>query len=247
MEFSDKLRDALVKTSDDPEKTAQSLNKKEIFLRERMAERRRIAEARRPKPLIDRFFDDERNKKDRSEYEAKASEWLQLADSHCHHCEGYGLLLVPRRHYPVCNCVYRAVFRRVLGKYRASDIGGRNVMVVSHHGITNSFPAQEYRADFELTCSRLLRKDPMQWYVWRLHVLDKVQWKPCIGMLEVILKKKVDRGTFFHAVYRVETTCGKELIQMLPYPLYPIDVYFSYTAMETYMVIRSLKARRSTK
>ena len=47
--------------------------------------------------------------------------------------------------------------------------------------------------------------------------------------------------------HRVETACGKELIKMLPYPLYPIDVYFSYTAMETYMVIRSLKARRTTK
>ena len=36
----------------------------------------------------------------------------------------------------------------------------------------------------------------------------------------------MDRGNFFHAVYRVEQKLGKVFRELKPYALYPLDEYF---------------------
>jgi hypothetical protein len=39
----------------------------------------------------------------------------------------------------------------------------------------------------------------------------------------------MDRGNFFHAIYRIERTLGKTFAELRPYPLYPLDEYFGST------------------
>ena len=37
---------------------------------------------------------------------------------------------------------------------------------------------------------------------------------------------KIDRGTFFHAVYRIEQKLGRVFRELQPYSLFPLDEYF---------------------
>ena len=39
----------------------------------------------------------------------------------------------------------------------------------------------------------------------------------------------MDRGNFFHAIYRIERTLGRAFSEIRPYPLYPLDEYFGGT------------------
>ena len=43
------------------------------------------------------------------------------------------------------------------------------------------------------------------------------------------MRLKIDRGLFFHAVYRIEQTLGRTFRELQPYGLYPLDEYFSGT------------------
>lgn len=45
-------------------------------------------------------------------------------------------------------------------------------------------------------------------------------WKLCTRRLNI------DRGTFFHIVYRVEEKLGRAFAEIEPYPLYPVEDYF---------------------
>jgi hypothetical protein len=37
---------------------------------------------------------------------------------------------------------------------------------------------------------------------------------------------KIDRGLFFHTVYRVEEKLGRAFVETEPYGLFPVDDYF---------------------
>jgi hypothetical protein len=39
-------------------------------------------------------------------------------------------------------------------------------------------------------------------------------------------KLGIDRGSFFHAVYRIEQKLGRVFRELEPYPLFPLDEYF---------------------
>jgi hypothetical protein len=39
----------------------------------------------------------------------------------------------------------------------------------------------------------------------------------------------MDRGNFFHAIYRIEKLLGRAFSELQPYPLYPLDEYFGGT------------------
>jgi hypothetical protein len=39
----------------------------------------------------------------------------------------------------------------------------------------------------------------------------------------------MDRGNFFHAIYRIERILGRAFSEIQPYPLYPLDEYFGGT------------------
>jgi hypothetical protein len=77
---------------------------------------------------------------------------------------------------------------------------------------------EDYIADFILISRRVLT--PEEQKLFRLHFLLGADWQlycPREGM---------DRGTFFHALYRVQRKMGRALVETKPYGLFPLDEYF---------------------
>ena len=160
---------------------------------------------------------------------------MALALVTCNRCFGSGL-------YPaglpgsltVCNCVLRAVFRACYGKWR--DIAGDQLVArlgssamsrsgrrqAGRRGCFWARPREEYRADFELIARRTL--DASHLAIFRLHFLKRLDWRACCRRL------RMDRGNFFHGVYRIEERLGKAYREALPYALFPVYEYFSLAA-----------------
>jgi hypothetical protein len=80
---------------------------------------------------------------------------------------------------------------------------------------------EEYIADFCLVSRRVLDDD--EYKIFRYHFLLGADWTLCCRKL------KVDRGTFFHDVYRVEQKLGRCFRELEPYALFPLDQYFNGT------------------
>ena len=74
-------------------------------------------------------------------------------------------------------------------------------------------------ADFCLVSRRSL--DPSEHQVFRFHFLLGADWRLCCRQL------KIDRGNFFHIVYRIEQKLGHVFAELEPYPLYPLNEYFA--------------------
>ncbi len=78
---------------------------------------------------------------------------------------------------------------------------------------------EEYIADFCLVSKRFL--DDFEYKIFRFHFLLGADWKLCCRQL------KMDKGLFFHAVYRIQQKLGRALPgELTPYPLFPLDEYF---------------------
>ena len=73
-------------------------------------------------------------------------------------------------------------------------------------------------ADFYLVTRRSL--DDFQFRIFRFHFLLGADWRLCTRRL------KLDRGEFFHEVYRIEQHLGRVFRELAPYALYPLDEYF---------------------
>jgi hypothetical protein len=56
--------------------------------------------------------------------------------------------------------------------------------------------------------------------IFRYHFILGADWKLCTRKLGI------DRGTFFHSVYRIEQKLGRMFRELEPYPLFPLDDYF---------------------
>src|SRR5262249_4290278 len=63
--------------------------------------------------------------------------------------------------------------------------------------------------------------DDFEHRLFRYHFLLGADWKLCTRKL------RIDRGNFFHAVYRIEQKLGRVFRELEPYPLFPIDEYFN--------------------
>lgn len=77
---------------------------------------------------------------------------------------------------------------------------------------------EEFIADFSLVARRTLT--PEEHRLFRFHFLLGADWKLCTRRMGM------DRGNFFHAVYRIEQKLGKVFRELQPYPLFPLDDYF---------------------
>jgi len=86
---------------------------------------------------------------------------------------------------------------------------------------TWSRTSEDYMADFYLVAKRILAEDEFK--VFRFHFLLAADWKLCCRRLNI------DRGTFFHTVYRVEQKLGRIYREIRPYSLFPTDEYFGGT------------------
>jgi hypothetical protein len=62
--------------------------------------------------------------------------------------------------------------------------------------------------------------------IFRFHFLLGANWKLCCRQLGM------DRGTFFHAVYRIQQRLGRTFLELKPYGLFPLDEYFNGTVRQ---------------
>jgi hypothetical protein len=77
---------------------------------------------------------------------------------------------------------------------------------------------EEYLADFTLVTQRAL--DEFEYKLFRYTFLLGADWRLCTRFLDM------DRGTYFHHVYRIEQKLGRCYADLEPYALYPVDEYF---------------------
>lgn len=87
--------------------------------------------------------------------------------------------------------------------------------------VTYGRKTEEYLADFCLVSRREL--SAFEYDVFRFHFLLGANWKLCCWRLQL------DRGTFFHTVYRIGQKLGRAFRELEPYSLFPLDEYFGGT------------------
>jgi hypothetical protein len=75
----------------------------------------------------------------------------------------------------------------------------------------------EYCADFVLIARRHL--SAKEFALFRMHFLEGRDFRYCCPRLGL------DRGNFFHAVYRIEERLGRVFREITPYGLFPVDEY----------------------
>ena len=154
------------------------------------------------------------------------SETLALANHQCSYCHGMGLLTGKRGHSNPCNCVFRSIFRACLERFKHCAAKEKYVSKVSLTFVTGRVNRmtwgrrdEEYMADFFLVSRRHL--DAQEFAIFKYHFLYGADWKLCCRRLDI------DRGTFFHSVYRIQQRLGRVFRELEPYALFPLDEYFA--------------------
>lgn len=152
------------------------------------------------------------------------SETLALAVPNCAVCNGTGTRSVKRGIPQACNCVFRSIFRACYARFRHCSTKEKYLSKVSleytargGHRIWGR-KDEEYVADFTLVSRGTLTQE--EYRLFSFHFLLGADWRLCCRRL------KMDRGNFFHAVYRIEQKLGKVFRELKPYALFPLDEYF---------------------
>lgn len=160
-----------------------------------------------------------------SEMEWTRSDTIALANIACTQCHGVGLRLGRRGRMSPCNCVLRAIFRACYARFRHCATKEKYMSRISLEFIpgrerTSSWGRkdEEYMADFILVSRRTLSDFDFQ--IFKFHFLLGADWKLCCRRM------KIERGDFFHAVYRVQQELGRVFRELEPYSLFPLDEYF---------------------
>jgi len=161
-----------------------------------------------------------------TKFEWNRSDVLALARESCTHCRGFGLRRGKNGPSAPCHCVLRNIFRACFRKFRAIATEEKHVSAVrleQTNGTDKRYmwgmKNEEFMADFCLVARRTL--DAQEHQIFRFHFLLGADWKLCTRRL------KMDRGNFFHAVYRIESKLGRQFREMQPYGLFPLDEYFT--------------------
>ena len=159
------------------------------------------------------------------------SETLVLAQQSCAFCYGLGLRSGRSGASTPCNCVFRAIFRACYARFRQCASKEKYVSRVSLEanpgrqrrsvwGLKN----EEYMADFILVSRRTLEE--YEYVVFKYHFLLGADWNLCCKKL------KLDRGEFFHEVYRIQQKLGRTFRELEPHALFPLDQYFNSRTKE---------------
>jgi len=157
------------------------------------------------------------------------SETIALSNVRCVKCQGTGLQRgVHRDGKSPCNCVLRNIFRVCLRRFyfcAANEPYRSKIVLMPCQGYdvdaTWTRTNEDYMADFYLVARRTLTEAEFQ--LFRFHYLLGADWRLCCGRLGI------NRGTFFHAIYRIEQKLGREYREIRPYSLFPTDEYFGGT------------------
>jgi hypothetical protein len=97
---------------------------------------------------------------------------------------------------------------------------------------------EEYVADFCAVSRRAL--DDQQYPLFRYHYLLGADWKLCCRVL------KIEKGDFFHRVYRIEEILGRTFRELKPYALFPLYEYFGTSADASFHAASSGARRPSS-
>ena len=153
------------------------------------------------------------------------SETLALAAQDCARCHGMGLRELTRGKDQPCQCVFRSIFRKCFARFRQCVIKEKRfthaTLEYSPRGgrrITWARKDEEYIADFLLVSKRHLTSEEHR--LFRAHFLLGADWRLCCRQFNI------DRGSFFHQVYRIQNHLGRVFRELKPYALYPLDEYF---------------------
>ncbi len=154
------------------------------------------------------------------------SEALALATPNCAICRGLGLR--KGREEAPCNCIFRTIFRLCYDRFRRCSTSERYVSRISLEANPGgsrkavwSRKNEEYIADFCLVTRRVLNDS--EYRLFKYHFLLGADWRMCCRKLGM------DRGNFFHEVYRIQQRLGRVYRELQPYGLYPLDEYFGGT------------------
>lgn len=153
------------------------------------------------------------------------SETLALAAPSCNICLGLGLRIGRNERAHPCNCVLRAIFRACFEQFRDCVRREKYLSKVTLDPLPGKDRRgswgrkdEEFIADFCLVSKRVLTET--EYKVFKNHFLLGADWKLCCQRL------KMDRGNFFHAVYRIQQKLGRVFRELEPYALFPVDDYF---------------------
>ncbi|HXM44732.1 MAG TPA: hypothetical protein VN924_26080 [Bryobacteraceae bacterium] len=156
------------------------------------------------------------------------SQTIALAKTTCTHCHGYGLRRGRNDREVPCNCVFRAIFRACYARFRDCVAGDRHLSRVrlefcngKDNRVTYGRKVEEYIADFCLVSRNAL--SPLEYDIFRFHYLLGAEWKLCCWRLQI------DRGNFFHILYKIEQKLGRVFRELEPHSLFPLDEYFGGT------------------
>jgi hypothetical protein len=115
--------------------------------------------------------------------------------------------------------VYRSIFRACLERFQlcAARQGHYTAVSLEHCGGSErrvfwALKNEDYIADFLLVSRKALTEEEHD--IFRFHFL-------CCRRLGM------DRGNFFHAVYRIQQRLGRAYAELQPYALYPLRDYFN--------------------
>jgi hypothetical protein len=145
-----------------------------------------------------------------------------------------------------CNCVFRAAFRACYDRFRESVIAGEqpgNVAweIIGGPGGRRMYSRrhEEYAADFTLIARRTL--DDSDYRIFRIYHLLGADWRIAAKYFGL------DRGKFWHAIYRIEQRLGRAYCEVEPYALFPLDEYFGWTVRKGAAVALQPSEQRKNK
>ncbi len=78
---------------------------------------------------------------------------------------------------------------------------------------------EEFMADFILVSRRMLTEE--EYGIFTCHFLLGADYQLCCRRLGI------EKGDFFHGIYRIEQALGRIFRELEPYSLYPIDQYYN--------------------
>lgn len=169
------------------------------------------------------------------------SETLALAAEKCTTCQGNGLRQLKGGSTEPCNCVFRAIFRACYNRfvYCATKEKYMSRVVLEKTPGRDSRSVwgrknEEYVADFTLITRRSLSED--EYRLFRYHYILGADWKLCCRKL------KIDKGNFFHSVYRIQQKLGRIFRELQPYAMYPLDEYFNGSTPRTTAKVVSIRS-----
>lgn len=150
---------------------------------------------------------------------------IGLSKATCTKCQGVGVRAGRGGVDEPCNCVFRGVFRTCWNRFRECAALGNYGSAVSLEFCNGSDgrrsysrKREEYMADFCLVTKRSLNEADHQ--IFRFHFLLGADWRLCCRRLGM------DRGAFFHQLYRIEQKLGRIYAELEPFALFPLEDYF---------------------